>query len=39
MIVAPSLETTMSPSGLINILSIPLGPREVLSKLATALAA
>lgn len=38
-IVAPSLVTMTSPSGLTSILSIPLGPSDVLSKLATVRAA
>lgn len=39
MIVAPSLETMTSPSGLMSILSIPFGPREVFKRFATVLAA
>lgn len=39
MIVAPSLETTTSPSGETSILSIPFGPREVFKRFATVLAA
>ena len=37
--VAPSLVTVMSPSGLIRILSRPRGPSEVLTRDATDLAA
>jgi len=37
--VAPSLVMMTSPSGETSILSIPLGPREVLRRLATVLAA
>lgn len=39
MIVAPSLETMTSPSGLMSILSIPFGPKEVFKRFATVLAA
>jgi len=39
MIVAPSLDTTTSPSGETSILSIPFGPREVFKRFATVLAA
>jgi hypothetical protein len=37
--VAPSLVTVISPSGEIRILSRPLGPRDVLTILATVFAA